>query len=474
MPFQSGKKKNASGDLKHQDRESKDPATASPATSDETKSKSSTSTRKRPGNRSKPKDWAEEMERQVHHDETKRLPGHQKMPKPPNVIAPQPGKFPIVFDVTTGKPTNDCHFSINVGQIVRNHCVIYEQLTSSIDYNRYVAELSDGRSQEHVSQFEGDFLSAAVLTTAQNLVHSVQEHGRPVIGLSQVVKAEIPHITPVRDVSAQYGLVPDANTGQMFVPREVSSATRKIIRAAWQLHCSTATTVKARSTYAATRAWAPISGRDEDFRFTCRALLQKWLDREGYDFLIVSRVLPLFSGTYPSWYEAIAEDLRPNIQWMFAAIENAQDPGPWVTRLNTIPIAFYADLGVGRPINNQGHYSDWNILDLAFDFDYKEHFAEIVDAWAAKAPVLARLFHTAGISHCTKDGTLAQFSHIVNDDGVVEFRNQTTNGKAEASLAVCFPPSAWFVDTRTPHLAAAIGEVQLPEIVMKWVQKCIK
>jgi hypothetical protein len=458
MPSDNKKKPSNKGNTK-QGKGSSDPATARPATSDNSKPDAKPSDN-HPDNPPPSKDKADHA---------------SKEQRKPTVIAPQPGKYPVIFDADTGKPTKDCPFVINVGQVTTNHGSIHEQLAASTNYNRYVAELADGRTRPQVLQFEREFVGAAVLTTAQNVVRSFKENGRDIAGMSNVDKANIVHITPVREISAQYGIVPDSNTGQMFVPLDIKTTCDKIVRAASAVTTFEGDNIADICAAVASRAWAPISGEDSEFRYTCRNLLQYWLDRNGFNYILVKRNLPLFTGVDPPWLQLIPEEnLRPQISWLFAGVNIPRQVNTWVRILNDIPDGFYEGQRVSRPLNRHGELTDWVATDLGFGLNYKDLMRTIVDAWAPRAPALSTLFHVAGNADCTKEGTLAQFAYVVGNGGTITYTNATSNTKTEASLAVCFQPVTFVVDTRTPYLAIGYSEVQLREKQAKWVQQCLK
>lgn len=445
-------------------------ATANPAPPSGRPSKKQ---RNRPRHREKITDWADAAEREQDHRDSQRKPGHAKMSSKPSVPAPQPGKYPIVFDTMTGKATHDTTFSVDVGKVVKNQRQVLDAVQFTPGWNKYAAELSESRNAAAVLDFEANFVAAGILTTAQNIVKTFKEHNRDIMGMSNIDKANIVHLVAAREISAQYGIIPDPHTGQMFLPLDVKGTCDRLTRAAHQMRTNNGASIRAKSLMAESRAWAPISGDDVNFRNTCRVALQTWLDIHNLSFILVEDTLPLFTGEDPPWWPLIAEAARPQIGWLFINMTEATQAN-WVTALNGVKANFWNGQRIGRPLNQAGQPVNWVAADLGFETNRKAQFGTIVDAWAAKASPLASVFHTAGNTECSAMGSLTQFSTVEIADSITYYVNATTNTKTEASLAACFPPSSFLLRSRTPEFAKVVADVQLREVKTEWVSLSIR
>jgi hypothetical protein len=397
-------------------------------------------------------------------------------PKEPP-LAPQPGKYPVLFDAEVGKPVHELCFSVAWDTNVNNHLSVLDSIRYAPGWNTYRAELAQGVTPAETRQFEGQFVAAGVLTTAQNVVRTVKENGRDIQGMSALDTTNIIHTSANRTVSSQYGLVKSSHTGEVYTPASVKQGSRKAVRASkfiveHSISADADTTTEDICRSAASRAWLPTSQVDLDFEVSLRGFAQEWLDRRNYEYISVSKSLPLLNDQDPIWMPGIPEPQRPEIQWMFGA--RPATPAEWAARINAIPVGFYDHTSCPRPVDINGAPLILDPGDLDFELNERTELSRIADLWANKAVVLEKYFHTNGKAECTSQGSLAQTAQHGQDHGLIEYSNFTTNTANEASLAACFPPRVHMPYARREREATGVCQMNRDEVTAEWVMKAIK
>jgi hypothetical protein len=428
-------------------------------------------------------DPATEFERFEEHEATKTPKGgnpkgtSKGSSSKPIPLAPQPGKYPVLFDAEIGKPVHEMAFSVSWDVNVSNHYSVLDCFRYAPGWNTYRAELAQGLDDTENRKFEGEFVAAGVLTTAQNIVKTVKDNHRDIQGMSALDTTDIVHTSANRTVSSQYGVTKMNETGEVLVPADLKQGSRKAVRAsrAIRQQCIDAAPdikTEAICRSIASRAWLPSSLRDCDFDNTLRSYLQDWLDQRNYDYISIMRNLPILTGHDPPWRQAILPAQWPEIKWIFTA--RPETVAQWMTRINAIPAEFYEHTSCPRPIDNNGVNVDVAEGDFAFDLDDRAELSRIADSWANKAPILFRHFHTFGKAGCTSSGTSAQLASHSSDHDLIEYSNYITNSSSEASMAACFPPKIHLPCTRREQYARGICTMNKDEVMAQWVTKAIK
>jgi hypothetical protein len=402
----------------------------------------------------------------------------QQHPGPePTPQAPQPGKYPVLFQAEVGKPVHEQGFSTAWDTNIRNHYNILRCMAYLPEWDRYRAELAQGLTPADIRQFEGEFVATGVLTTAQNIVRTAKLNGRDIQGESSLDKTDIVHTMTNRTVSSQYGVTKSPETGEILAPVNIKQGSRKAVRASkyiWQNTQTAAADVTTEQICeaAASRAWLPSSPQDADFETSIRKYLQDWLNRRNYEFILATRNLPILTNTNPPWRNVIHNDHWPEIKWIFAGRPN--NIQQWVQHINNIPEQFYEHTSCPRPIGFNGQPANVNQGDLNFALDERSELGLIADSWAKRAPILQTYFHTAGTADCTAEGTRAQTATHLYEHEAVSYSNYTTNTRTEASLAACFPPSINMPYARRTREATGVCQSNRQEAAMQWVMKAIK
>lgn len=343
---------------------------------------------------------------------------------------PQPGKFPVVFQTGAGEPARDKNFSLD-------HMVLADQLRGFPTRFTFSEKYNEFRTNADVedSVFAKDITVASLLRLAQQVVHTHVNMGLPQGDFAPVASTEVHVPGSVAAFISQHGEHAVPALGTRFLYKDYENTVRSIIWAAEKVSRNGG------SVAPVTRMWLPVRPGDQRTRQVIASRLGEMLD--SVNISISSNVLEeaVLSGSVPDEWELIKPVFGPEgptgrdrYDFLF---KSYRDAPTFVTGFTSgSGPEVLAQLGLSWPDPRADHVS--------WDFNAKEIFTSLSDAWARKSATYAKFFEMSS-SQTTRNsalGSQAQMAEVTTRDGITIVKTHLALSAPEFSLAACFPATA--------------------------------
>jgi len=342
---------------------------------------------------------------------------------------PQPGKYPVVFQTGAGEPARDKTFSVEPVNLAHQIHSFPDRYTFSEKYNEFRnnAEVSD-------ADFSKDLVIATLLRLAQQVVHSHVNMGLTQGDFAPVASTEVHVPASIAAFISQHGEHAVPALGTRFLYKDYENTVRSIIWAAEKVRQNGADVLPIR------RMWLPVRPGDNHTKQIIAGRLSEMLDT--INISISSNVLEeaVLSGNVPDEWELIKPALgeegptRDRYDFLFRSYRDAPT---FVTQFSEAGRPqVLTQLGLSWPNPRADHVS--------WDFNAKELFTNLADAWARKSVAYAKFFELSS-SQMTRNsalGSQAQMAVVESRDGITVVKTHLALSAPEFSLAACFPPTA--------------------------------
>lgn len=343
---------------------------------------------------------------------------------------PQPGKYPVVFQTGAGEPARDKNFSVD-------HLVLAEQIRSFPTRYTFSEKYNEFRTNADVedSVFAKDLAVASLLRLAQQVVHTHVNMGLPQGDFAPVASTEVHVPGSVAAFLSQHGEHAVPALGTRFLYKDYENTVRSIIWAAEKVNKNGG------SVTPVTRMWLPVRSGDQRTKQIIASRLAMMLD--SINISISSNVLEegVLSGNVPDEWELIKPGLGPEgaterdrFDFLFKSYRDAPHFVTGFTTANNLEVL--TQLGLSWPDPRADHVS--------WDFNAKEIFTSLSDAWARKSVTYAKFFEMSS-SQMTRNsavGSQTQMAEVTSRDGITIVKTHLALSAPEFSLSACFPATA--------------------------------
>jgi len=343
---------------------------------------------------------------------------------------PQPGKFPVVFQTGAGEPARDKTFSIDGDVLAEQVKEFPTRFTFSEKYNEFTANAEIGDQT-----FAKDIAVASLLRLAQQVVHSHVNMGLTQGDFAPVASTEVHVPGSIAAFLSQHGEHAVPALGTRFLYKDYENTVRSIIWAAEKV------SKNGGSLHPISRLWLPVRPGDQHTKQVIASRLQAMLD--SINLAVSSNVLEeaVLSGNVPDEWEVIKHAFGPEegpqrdrFDFLFKSYADAPRFVTGFTEANNLEVL--TQLGLSWPNPRTDHVS--------WDFNAKEIFTSLSDAWARKSVTYAKFFEMSS-SQMTRNsalGSQAQMAIVESRDGITIVKTHLALSAPEFSLAACFPPTA--------------------------------
>lgn len=381
------------------------------------------------------------------------------------VPAPQPGKYPVVFNTGPGDPRKITYFQpevVTIKSVVKNFPLQYA------DSPRF----REFKVHSGLDDFNFAMLLQVItlLAIAQQFVHAHVNLGLPLGDHSPVASTDFAIPQAVSAYVRQFGELTVPTIGTRFLLANYDTTVRSLVLRANRilLHCETQDDIDQELDL----LWCPIVNKDQRTKFILAVLLNRWfLLNFGVRFECEVLAAQLFEGSLPPVFEGFRELLgsdkhpepeynedgnvilsaeqealpeaqrdppphshRRRFEFLFEEYENENDfaaafaqPGPQ---------AVLAELGLAWPSPTAP--------DLGYTFMSKREFQHTLDPWIEVLPSVQKFLTTVAAVHhrSTACGSLSQFSAVDEHAGTTTTSSLIAVLAPEYSLLTCFQPKA--------------------------------
>jgi len=343
---------------------------------------------------------------------------------------PQPGKFPVVFQTGAGEPARDKTFSID-------QVVLADQLKSFPDRFTFSEKYNEFRANADVDDvtFSKDIAVASLLRLAQQVVHSHVNMGLTQGDFAPMASTEVHVPGSIAAFLSQHGEHAVPALGTRFLYKDYENTVRSIVWAAEKVKQNGG------SVSPILRMWLPVRPGDLHTKQVIASRLALLL--ESINIAISSDVLEeaVLSGNVPDEWELIkpafgpeGDAVRDKYDFLFKSYRDAAHFVTGFTTANNLEVL--TQLGLSWPNPRADHVS--------WDYNEKELFTTLSDAWARKSVTYAKFFEMSS-SQMTRNsalGSQAQMAVVETRDGITIVKTHLALSAPEFSLAACFPPTA--------------------------------
>jgi hypothetical protein len=343
---------------------------------------------------------------------------------------PQPGKFPVVFQTGAGEPARDKTFSIDHTVLSSQVQFFPERFTFSDKYNEFTmnAEVND-------NQFSKDVTIASLLRLAQQVVHSHVNMGLTQGDFAPVASTEVHVPASIAAFISQHGEHSVPALGTRFLYKDYENTVRSIIWAAEKVRQNGAVSLPIQ------RMWLPARPGDGHTKQIIAGCLGGMLD--AINISISCNVLEeaVLSGNVPDEWELIKPALGPEdgverdrFDFLFKSYATSALFVTGFTQAARLQVL--DSLGLG--------WQDPRADHVSWDFNAKEIFTSLSDAWARKSVTYAKFFEMSSSQMARNSalGSQAQMATVETRDGITVVKTHLALSAPEFSLAACFPPTA--------------------------------
>jgi len=342
---------------------------------------------------------------------------------------PQPGKFPVVFQTGAGEPARDKTFSIDESVLSDQIKGFPTRFTFSEKYNEFTANAEIGDTV-----FAKDITVASLLRLAQQVVHSHVNMGLTQGDFAPVASTEVHVPGSIAAFISQHGEHAVPALGTRFLYKDYENTVRSIIWAADKV------SKNGGSVNPILRMWLPVRSGDQHTKQIIAGRLSWMLD--SINISISSSVLEeaVLSGNVPDEWDLIKPALgaegaeRDRYDFLFKSYRDAAHFVTGFTQAGRPEVL--VQLGLNWPDPRADHVS--------WDFNAKELFTSLSDAWARKSVTYAKFFEMSS-SQMTRNaalGSQAQMASVETRDGITIVKTHLALSAPEFSLVACFPASA--------------------------------
>jgi len=340
---------------------------------------------------------------------------------------PQPGKFPIVFQVGAGEPTRDSEISYNPNVINDTFNDVSGRFTNAPRF----AEFTEYTGYDDDS-FARDVLRFSLLGLAQQTVFSHVNMGLPLGDFSSIASTDTFAFSSLRAIISQFGEFSVPSLGTRFLLADYNSTVSSLVHAASRLTDDPGNN-KARTQM----MWLPMKSIDRRTKHIVASRLLELVLPLGLAPDIDELVNALFERESSAWnaVKTLLADDPDRFDFLFKGYGSIQD---WVSSFRPASAqAVLHELGLSWPSPE--------VNDLNWNFVPKVIFPELVDQWARKRSAFAKFFSIgSGLSNRNDaHGSAAQLSEIRQTHGVTVVKTLVATSAPEFSLAACFPPSVY-------------------------------
>nr|CAZ61323.2 coat protein [Aspergillus fumigatus partitivirus 1] len=345
---------------------------------------------------------------------------------------PQPGKYPVVFSTGAGEPARDQYFAID-------HGVLGPVLSSFPPRFAFNAKYAEFKAHADLDdrQFAKDLMVASLLRLAQQVVHTHVNMGLPQGDFAPVASTDVKVPASISAYLSQFGEHSVPALGTRFLFSDYTQTVRSLIWAADQMNRAQQV-----SSAPILRSWLPMSSNDLRFKTIIAGRLNLLLSTAGIQINPETLEAAVMSGSVPDAWESIKQhlgpppgpnerDVRNRFDFLFLGQRSSAH---FVTAWTTREAAAVLD-ELGLPWTNpQSGHVDW-------DFNAKEAFLRLSDAWARKSPTYAQFFELSSsqVNRTAATGSQAQMAVVSNHDSVTIVKTHLALTAPEFSLVACFP-----------------------------------
>lgn len=343
---------------------------------------------------------------------------------------PQPGKYPVVFQTGAGEPARDKFFSVDQDVLAEQVRVFPERFIDHERYNEFRnnADVSD-------SDFGKDLLVASLLRLAQQVVHSHVNMGLTQGDFAPVASTEVRLPASIAAFISQHGEHAVPALGTRFLYKDYENTVRSLVFAADRIKHNGYSVAPIR------RMWLPVRPGDRHTRHVIAGRLAVFLD--SINISISSNVLEeaVLSGNVPDEWELIkpafgadGDVARDRFDFLFRSYRDGPTFVTGFTEAGRPEVLSQLGLTWATP---RPDHVNW-------DFNAKEAFTTLSDAWARKSATYAKFFEMSSSQMVRNSalGSQAQMCAVENRDGITVVKTHLALTAPEFSLAACFPPTA--------------------------------
>jgi hypothetical protein len=351
--------------------------------------------------------------------------------------APQPGRFPVVFQTGAGEPSRDLDISLNGDPILANLAEFPSRFTMNAKYSEFKAhaEITD-------AEFATDISVSALLRLAQQVVHSHVNMGFPQGDFAPVSSSDVRLPASVSAYVSQFGEFSVPALGTRFLLSGYAETVKRLVWLANQM-----ANRRDGNPRLLERFWLPVTARDPVFKLIVADRLNNLLSSAGVSVAVKELEDGLLSGAVPDAFENVKEaigetpgvgetDKRDRFDFLF---KSYADVGVFTTAFTTTDnTASLLELDLLWSTPSAGHL-DWQ-------FNVKTAFTEMADRWAKVSTTYAQFFEMSSslTNRSSASGSQAQMAIVSDVDTVAIVKTHLALSAPEFSLAACFPATAVF------------------------------
>lgn len=347
---------------------------------------------------------------------------------------PQPGKFPIVFNVGVGEPAAERHFQYDHRSLSNAIIDFDEKYVNSAKYAEFSANF--GLPQQ---LFENEIAIAFLCGVAQQTVHAHINMGLNMGDFSSVSSTDVFQFNALRAVTQQFGEFQIPQMGDRFLLHNYQTTVSSLVRAADDIHGAPSTA----PTEPLARLWLPMNANDTRTAFIIAVRLnQVVLQPLNVEIDVIVLAGAIFSAANDSFNEL--KPLLGNTAARQDRFDFLFDPANFATEQ-----AWVTTYTANRATFNELdlYWRSANVTHLKWNLQTKVVFPSVLESWARRRTTIQKFFSCgSGLANKTEaKGSPAQLSVVTTVSGVTVVRSMVALSAPEYSLLACFPPSAEFL-----------------------------
>jgi len=352
---------------------------------------------------------------------------------------PQPGKYPVIFQVGAGEPSRDVQYVIDPMVLATSVDSFVPAFKENPKYAEFLAHTE--YTDEH---FRQQLSSAALLRLAQQVVHCHVNMGLPQGDFAPVSSTEVRVPNSVNAFVSEHGEFAVPVLGTRFLYHDYPAVVRSLV---WAARNASA---EKRVDHVIERSWLPVKTGDKRSAAYLGAKLNQFLEGAEIHFLPGVLETAVYSGDEPAAWDDVkgllGTDATSQGRFDFLFRSYADAPTFVTTFTTAVNLAALRELGVAWPNPSAGHV-DWN-------FNVKEWFTQLSDEWAQKSAAYAQFFELSSsqTNRSAASGSQAQLANVNTIDTVSVMKTHLALSAPEFSLVACFPASCLFTSGLTRNV----------------------
>jgi len=363
--------------------------------------------------------------------------------------APQPGKYPVVFQAGAGEPTRDSLFSYSGASLGAITGDLSGRYVSNSKFAEFASYADIGESDLETTIVQGFYLGLA-----QQTVHAHMNMGLPQGDFSPVASSEVVNFAAVRSILSQMGEFQSETLGTRYLLAGYESTVKALVRAAKRASGD-------KPKRLAETFWLPTGPDDPRTRFIVASSLANFVAPFGVKLDVEELSRHVFTDTSEAWNAVktligdapddppsggpAPTDERDRFDFLFGKYRTESEFVTLVTG-STDRVRALRSLGLvwGSP----------SVSDLVFTLSPKVEFSPLSDGLARQRATLAKFFSIgSGLSNrSVAQGSPAQMSSVEDRSGVVVVKSVVAVSAPEYSLLACFPFSGIFNGQTPPRV----------------------